>query len=76
MIKLAQVPAREPFLKVCHPASREIDTAVHKILDEQYARAKEIIMKHREVLEEGAQLLLKKEKISGQELKALMEKSP
>jgi cell division protease FtsH len=62
--------------KYSEETSREIDTAVHKILDEQYARAKEIIMKHREVLEEGAQLLLKKEKISGRELKALMEKSP
>jgi cell division protease FtsH len=55
--------------------SREIDTAVHKILDEQYARAKEIITKHRQVLEEGAQLLLEKEKIDGKDLKAILDRS-
>jgi cell division protease FtsH len=55
--------------------SREIDSAVHKILDEQYARAKDIITKHRQVLEEGAELLLEKEKIEGKDLKAILDRS-
>lgn len=55
--------------------SREIDSSVHRILDEQYARAKEIITKHRHVLERGAQLLLEKEKIEGKDLKAILDKS-
>jgi cell division protease FtsH len=56
--------------------SREIDKAVHRILDEQYARAKKIITEHRQVLEEGAELLLKKEKIEGKDLKAILDRSP
>jgi cell division protease FtsH len=55
--------------------SREIDSAVHRILDEQYARAKDIITKHRQVLEEGAELLLEKEKIEGKDLKAILDRS-
>ena len=55
--------------------SRKIDAAVQKILDEQYARAKKIITEHRLVLEEGAQLLLEKEKIEGKDLKAILQKA-
>jgi cell division protease FtsH len=53
--------------------SRVIDAAVHRILDEQYTRAREIILEHRQVLEDGAQLLLEKEKIEGTDLKAILD---
>jgi cell division protease FtsH len=61
--------------KYSEETSREIDAAVHRILDEQYARAREIITGHRHVLEEGALLLLEKEKIEGKELKAILDRS-
>jgi len=47
---------------------------VRRILDEQYTRARDIINKRRQALEEGAQLLLKKEKIEGKELKVILDK--
>jgi len=61
--------------KYSEETSREIDAAVHRILDEQYKRAKEIITKNRQVLEEGAQLLLEKEKIEGKDLEAILSKT-
>jgi cell division protease FtsH len=61
--------------KYSEETSREIDAAVHRILDEQYKRAKEIITENRQVLEEGAQLLLEKEKIEGKDLEAILAKT-
>jgi len=61
--------------KYSEETSREIDAAVHRILDEQYKRAKEIITENRQVLEEGAQLLLEKEKIEGKDLEAILSKT-
>jgi len=72
---------RPPFLNVPGSASerkyseqtaREIDQAVRRILEEQFARAKQILTERRVVLEEGARLLLEKEKIEGRELKEIM----
>ena len=40
-------------------------------VDDCYAKAKAIIMEHRDVLEKCAQLLLEKEKISRDEFEAL-----
>jgi cell division protease FtsH len=50
-----------------------IDTEVAEIINQQYAKAQEILMGKREVLEKGAGLLLEKEKIEGQDIKALMD---
>ena len=50
-----------------------IDNEVRDIISKQYQKAKEILKEKREVLVEGAELLLKKEKIEGEELKAIME---
>jgi len=49
----------------------EIDLEVKRIIDECYARAKEIITEHRDVLESCAALLLEKEKIGRDEFEAL-----
>ncbi len=51
--------------------SGEIDKEVKQIIDQCYADAKEIILKHRDVLEASAKLLMEKEKISGEEFDAL-----
>jgi cell division protease FtsH len=50
-----------------------IDTEVKRIIDECYAKAKQIIDEHRDVLEACAQLLLEKEKINKEEFEALFE---
>ena len=51
--------------------SGEIDREVKSIIDQCYARAKEIIMEHEKVLHSCAQLLLEKEKIGKAEFEAL-----
>ena len=50
-----------------------IDGEVTEIINNQYSRAMEILREKREILDRGAELLLEKEKIEGEELKALME---
>jgi cell division protease FtsH len=50
-----------------------IDQEIKRIIDECYAKAKEIIMENRDVLDACANLLLEKEKISRQEFEALFE---
>ena len=48
-----------------------IDKEVKRIIDECYAKAKAIINEHRGVLDACAELLLEKEKITGEEFGAL-----
>ena len=49
----------------------KIDREVKRIIDECYKDAKRIIMEHENVLEACANLLLEKEKITGEEFEAL-----
>jgi len=49
----------------------EIDKEVKTIIDRCYADAKAIILKHRDVLDKSAALLIEKEKITGEEFDAL-----
>jgi cell division protease FtsH len=49
-----------------------IDNEVREIVGEQYSKALEILRQKRDILDKGAKLLLEKEKIEGEELKALM----
>lgn len=50
-----------------------IDGEVKKLVDECYTSAKKIVMEHRNILEKSAELLLQKEKLSGEEFAALFE---
>jgi cell division protease FtsH len=54
--------------------AREIDEEVKAILDEAYARAKEVLTAHRDQLEKIAAELLKKESLDGQEFYRLVGK--
>ena len=49
----------------------KIDREVKRIIDESYQKAKAIITEHRGVLDACAELLLEKEKITGEEFEAL-----
>ena len=55
--------------------AREIDCEVHRIIDEQYARVSRVLNSQQEVFREAAAVLLKKEIITGEELKAIIAKS-
>ena len=52
----------------------EIDVEVKRIIDECYAKAKDIILQHEDVLHSCAKLLLEKEKINRQDFEALFDK--
>jgi cell division protease FtsH len=49
-----------------------IDNEVREIISEQYSKALEILRQKRDVLDRGALFLLDKEKIEGEELKAIL----
>ena len=49
----------------------KIDREIKRIIDECYQNAKQIIQEHRSVLDSCAELLLEKEKITGEEFEAL-----
>ena len=51
----------------------EIDVEVKRIIDECYAKAKDIIMQHEDVLHSCAALLIEKEKIGQEEFEALFK---
>ena len=50
-----------------------IDSEVREIINRQYERAKKILSEKMDILKKGAELLLKKEKLEGDEIKALMQ---
>ena len=50
-----------------------IDEETKRIIDECYARAKQIILEHEQVLHRCCELLLEKEKIGQQEFEALFD---
>ena len=58
---------------VCRRMSTAIDQEVKRIIDECYAKARQIITENRSVLDACAKLLLEKEKISQKEFEALFE---
>jgi cell division protease FtsH len=55
--------------------SREIDCEVRRIIDEQYARVRTMLNAQQAVLREAATLLLSKETITGEELRAIVAQS-
>ena len=48
-----------------------IDSEVKHLVDECYVEAKKIVMAHKDILEKSCELLLKKEKLTGEEFDAL-----
>ncbi|HKY72041.1 MAG TPA: ATP-dependent zinc metalloprotease FtsH [Nitrospira sp.] len=54
--------------------AREIDSEVRRIIDEQYERVKRLLEEKRHALQEGAKILLEREVIGGDELKAIVGK--
>ena len=70
-LNLAGMPENKKYSE--HTA-QQIDESVHRILDEQYDRAKEILRERVAVLKEAAELLLVKEKIEGLDLENIMKK--
>ena len=50
-----------------------IDAEIKKIIDDAYAKARELITKNRDVLDRCAELLLEKEKITREEFEGLFE---
>jgi cell division protease FtsH len=53
--------------------AQEIDREVRKLCDDAYARAKELILKHREKLEAIAKALLEFETLDGVQIREIME---
>ena len=53
--------------------AQTIDDEVKKIIDSQYEVAANILNEHKEVLDEGAELLSKEENIEGDRLKGMLE---
>ena len=53
--------------------AEEIDREVRKLLDDAYARAKEALIKHRDVLEAIAKALLEYETLDGPQIRELIE---
>jgi cell division protease FtsH len=74
---------RAPFMDFGMEGAKEysdstaelIDNEVREIIREQYSKALEILTGQKDILKKGADLLLEKEKIEGEELKALVEAS-
>jgi len=50
-----------------------IDSEVREIISNQYKRTMEILLEKRDILDDGAKILLEKEKIEGDELSGLMK---
>ena len=48
-----------------------IDNEVQALVDECYAAAKAMILEHKDVLEKSCELLIEKEKLTGEEFAAL-----
>jgi cell division protease FtsH len=68
------VPGMAQPRQYSEQTAREIDEAIQRILEGQYEKAKEILAERREVLNEGAAVLLKKEKIEGKDLEDIMRR--
>jgi cell division protease FtsH len=52
--------------------AREIDCEIRRLIDEQHARAADIVGAHRDHLREAAALLLQKETMTGAELREIV----
>jgi cell division protease FtsH len=67
-----QVAQLETVADYSEETSREIDCEVRRIIDEQYERVTTLLSSQQHILREAAGVLLGKETISGEELKAIV----
>lgn len=58
---------------ISEETSRKIDVEIHRIIDEQYERAKKIISEHRSALDKIAEALLEHETIDGKHVLEILE---
>ncbi len=66
------VPGMDGRGEYSEATAQLIDQEVREIINTQYEKAKGILQEKKDVLDRGARLLLEKEKIEGEELKALI----
>ncbi len=71
---LMQIQAPQEKGDYSEETAREIDCEVRRIIDEQYERVKRLLAERKAALLEGAKKLLDQEVISGNDLKAIMDK--
>ena len=64
----------QPRGEYSEETSREIDCEVRRIIDEQYERVRTLLVAQEDVLRKAAHVLLKKEVISGDELREVIGK--
>ena len=55
---------------------QEIDSEVHRIIDEQYAKARQILETHRDQVETMAQALLERETVDREEVELIVRGEP
>ena len=67
-----QLPVASEKGDYSEETAREIDCEVRRIVDEQYGRVRRLLEERKTALQQGAQLLLEREVITGAELKAIM----
>jgi len=63
---------REPRGDYSEATAQAIDEEVKRIISSQYRVSLDILSSHKDVLEKGAGILLEREKIDGEEIRALM----
>jgi cell division protease FtsH len=56
--------------------ARQIDEEVRRFIEEAYARAKEVLSRHRDRLDRLAHALIERETLEGEELKAILDGVP
>ncbi|MDF0677173.1 MAG: ATP-dependent zinc metalloprotease FtsH [Nitrospira sp.] len=68
-----QLPVASEKGDYSEETAREIDCEVRRIIDEQYGRVRRLLEERKTTLQQGAQLLLEREVITGAELKTILE---
>lgn len=68
-----QLPVASERGDYSEETAREIDCEVRRIVDEQYGRVRRLLEERKAALQQGAQLLLEREVMTGTELKAIMQ---
>jgi cell division protease FtsH len=64
----------EPPMEYSQATAELIDKEIKKIIDQQYDRTLNILRRNRKVLDQASEILLAREKMDGEELKAIMKK--